>query len=156
MSQTQIVALGMLGLSGYAVYNRSQKVQNSSFNIPLAPAQELSSRAYIVKISGEAPAIKAIGDNLNTALIAMNWALMPDTPSGDPSGKSVQFANTNVEDILWTELFKLNGLEMMRLCNAVRLDITDSALVFDLNRRTLITPIDVTLLDAVKAHFEPA
>lgn len=149
---SQLLAIGMLGLSGYAIYNRSQKLQSN--NNPVTPEQELSARTYIKTILIMDSSTKALGGDLLAALNLMDWFDNPAQPSGDYQNKVVQFANANVQPMLYSDVFALNGLELMRLCNNVRLNPNSSPVIFDLLRRTVQKPILVTELEALKQEID--
>lgn len=149
----QIMALSMLGLSGYAIYNRSQKMQSSAFKIPLALPQELSSRKYVMGILNQDASTKALGAELYQALTVMDWGNKPSDYK--PPSIDVKFANENITPISYAVIFAMNGLELMQLSNASRINLESTPVIFDLDRRTVMTPISETLIDDVKQYLDP-
>lgn len=142
------LSLGVLGLSGYAIFRRSQNIQTLNSNKPLHPVQELNARNYIIPIIRAN--VNSLGTDLIDAIISTGWGNM--SLKDIDNNEIISFVSES-PSLTYGQLVKLDGLGVMKLCNFSRSDPSKSPDIFNLNTRKLITPLSkdaLTLLESIK------
>ena len=142
----QLASMGLLGMSGYAIFKRSQKLQLTNNNKPVHIDQELNARNYIIPIVKEN--INSIGTDLSAGILATGWG---KASSKDINNDTVIEFPSGYPAITYSQLVGMNGLKLMQLCNNARLKHDTSPPIFDLETKKLQKPLSTDIINAIKA-----
>lgn len=141
---TQLISLGLLGISGYAVFKRSQKVSKNIDSKPLHPDQEKNARKYVQQVTQSN--INVLGGDLYNAMQVTNWS----TLGTSKLDTQIKFAS-GYQGITYNQLSAMNGLQVMQLANKARQMPTDSKVLFDLDTKKVQNTISSTDIAKITA-----